>query len=174
MKNLRLGEKVPPPSGLPVAISGRGCRPPLRRRNSPATARGGSAGKEKTAPARHSAATASTSNVPRTSGAKRNVTTHLLCAGAPCRSTPMRLRLPAAPNYFVASWGQAPAAAEKLNAFNPRAIHAALHKLASEEPGLFDTVIVQKYPSTHCVTFIDTVYRPIEGGKNVPLTGANV
>jgi hypothetical protein len=40
----------------------------------------------------------------------------------------MRFRLLPAPNYFVASWARAPAAAEKLNAFNPRATYAALHK----------------------------------------------
>jgi hypothetical protein len=56
----------------------------------------------------------------------------------------MPFRLLPAPNYFVASWAWAPAAAEKLNAFNRRAIHAALHKFVSVEPGLFDTVIVQK------------------------------
>jgi hypothetical protein len=33
-----------------------------------------------------------------------------------------------APDYFVASWAQGSDAAEKLNAFNPSAIYAALHK----------------------------------------------
>jgi hypothetical protein len=61
----------------------------------------------------------------------------------------MRLRLRPAPNYFVASRAHARAAAEKLNAFNLSAIYAALHKSASAEPALFDTVIVQKYASTH-------------------------
>ena len=50
---------------------------------------------------------------------------------------------------FVFTTNAPPSATEKLNGFSPRGTYAALHKMASTEPALFDTVIVQKYASTH-------------------------
>jgi hypothetical protein len=61
----------------------------------------------------------------------------------------MRLRLPPAPNYFVASPGITIGCAEKLSTFKPDSILCCAAQTIAEELALFDTVIVQKYASTH-------------------------
>jgi hypothetical protein len=89
--------------------------------------------KIKNSPAQQGAATAFTHNVPRTSGAKPNVTTNAFCAWPPSRSTPMRLRSHAAPNYFVASPGISIGCVEKLNTFKPNPTLCCIAQTTAEE-----------------------------------------
>jgi hypothetical protein len=61
----------------------------------------------------------------------------------------MRLRLHPAPNYFVASSGITIGCAEKLSTFKPDPVLCCAAQTTVVELALFDTVIVQKYASTH-------------------------
>jgi formate dehydrogenase major subunit len=88
----------------------------------------------------------------------------------------MRLRLVPTPNnfrrIFVASWARAPAAAEKFNAFNPCKFYAALHNRVWRNQLCLTLLLFKNtLKALFCVPFIDTLYRPIERGKNVPRRG---
>jgi hypothetical protein len=61
----------------------------------------------------------------------------------------MPFRPPLTPNYFVASAGITFSCVEKLNTFKPDPILCCAAQTRAEELALFDTVIVQKYASTH-------------------------